>query len=201
MMSYDERLSHLGKRVRTLRVLRRLKQGELARRAGVGISTVQRFESTGQATLGNALRIATALGVEEAFDALFVAPRYRTLDEVIERPDLLARRRVRGPREAKPHRKVSRPAPKKKLTRSRVQLQLLEKGSSFVARSEAKRLLEGLDRFKEVVLDFRGVDGVGQGFADEVFRVWARAHPGTKLLPLRMVGAVQSLVNRARAAS
>ena len=39
----------------------------------------------------------------------------------------------------------------------------------------------GLERFREVVLDFAGVDAIGQGFADEVFRVWARAHAGTRL--------------------
>lgn len=34
-----------------------------------------------------------------------------------------------------------------------------------------------LDKFSEVVLDFRDVQSVGQGFADEVFRVFARRYP------------------------
>jgi len=66
-----------------------------------------------------------------------------------------------------------------------------------VSRSEAKRLLHGLDRFREVVLDFRGVEGVGQGFADEVFRVWAHAHPQTTLIPVHMNRAVEFMVRRA----
>ncbi|NCO57422.1 MAG: STAS-like domain-containing protein [Deltaproteobacteria bacterium] len=44
----------------------------------------------------------------------------------------------------------------------------------------------GLPRFREVVLDFAGVAAVDQGFCDGLFRVWARAHPETRLLPVRM---------------
>jgi hypothetical protein len=68
----------------------------------------------------------------------------------------------------------------------------------FVSRSEAKRLLRGLDRFREVVLDFRSVDLVGQGFADEVFRVWATRHPEVALAPVGMIPAVAFFVERAR---
>lgn len=49
----------------------------------------------------------------------------------------------------------------------------------YISRSEAKRLLVGLDKFKEIVLDFKGVKTLGQGFADEVFRVYGREHPDT----------------------
>lgn len=47
-----------------------------------------------------------------------------------------------------------------------------------VSRSEAKRLLYGLDKFTEIVLDFRRVKTIGQGFADEIYRVFQREHPG-----------------------
>lgn len=82
-------------------------------------------------------------------------------------------------------------------TRSRTFIKLFEVGTHFVSRSEAKRLLHGLEKFDEVVVDFRGVESVGQGFADEVFRVWARAHPGTRLLPENMNDAVRFMVRRA----
>jgi len=59
--------------------------------------------------------------------------------------------------------------------RTRVHVNLLR--HSYVSRSEAKRLLANLEKFREVVLDFRGVESVGQGFADEVFRVFASRHP------------------------
>jgi hypothetical protein len=51
-----------------------------------------------------------------------------------------------------------------------------------------------------VVIDFNGVEGVGQGFADEVFRVWARAHPQIELAPVGMSPAVAFMVERARRA-
>ena len=68
----------------------------------------------------------------------------------------------------------------------------------FVPRSEARRLLRNLDRFREVILDFQGVEGVGQGFADEVFRVWVAAHPEVKLTPANMAPPVSFMVGRAR---
>ncbi|MBL8714467.1 MAG: hypothetical protein JNL79_00615, partial [Myxococcales bacterium] len=40
---------------------------------------------------------------------------------------------------------------------------------------------------------------IGQGFADEVFRVWARAHAGTRLLPVDMNEGVGFMVRRALA--
>ncbi len=53
---------------------------------------------------------------------------------------------------------------------------ILQQGQ-YISRSEAKRLLAGLDRFKVVVLDFKGVRSLGQGFADEIFRVFKKNHP------------------------
>ncbi|HET9449417.1 MAG TPA: DUF4325 domain-containing protein, partial [Aggregicoccus sp.] len=82
-------------------------------------------------------------------------------------------------------------------SRSRAFIKLFEVGVDFVSRSEAKRLLHGMEKFEEVVLDFRGVRSVGQGFADEVFRVWARAHPGTRLVVEHMNDAVRFMVQRA----
>lgn len=84
-------------------------------------------------------------------------------------------------------------------TRTRTVVRLFQVGGDFVSRSEARRLLSGLEVFREVVLDFTGVAGVGQGFADEVFRVWARAHPEVRLTPEAMNPAVPFMVRRALA--
>ncbi|MBT2516663.1 helix-turn-helix domain-containing protein [Streptomyces sp. ISL-90] len=81
-------------------------------------------------------------------------------------------------------------------TRTRPVVKLFELGTEFISRSEAKRLTAGLERFTEVELDFQGVDVVGQGFIDEVFRVWAGENPGTELLPTRMNDAVEFMVRR-----
>jgi excisionase family DNA binding protein len=80
--------------------------------------------------------------------------------------------------------------------RTRPTIRLFELGTEFVSRSEAKRLLVGLEDFRQVELDFRGVDAVGQGFVDEVFRVWAHANPDTELVPTGMNDAVRFMIER-----
>src|SRR5207244_12089110 len=44
----------------------------------------------------------------------------------------------------------------------------LVKRHGYLSRSEAKRLLAGLEKFKKVLVDFEGVETIGQAFADEV---------------------------------
>jgi hypothetical protein len=76
--------------------------------------------------------------------------------------------------------------------RSTVRVSLFEKGV-FVSRSEAKRMGAQLEMFDEVEIDFAGVEQVGQGFIDELFRVWQNAHPGTRLVPINTNQAVVAL--------
>jgi transcriptional regulator with XRE-family HTH domain len=92
---FAETLSEMGARARQLRLLQDLTQGELARRAGVGIATVQRFEKTGHASTENALRMASALRAEDGFRRLFEPPRYTSLDEALARPEPSTRKRAR----------------------------------------------------------------------------------------------------------
>ena len=84
-------------------------------------------------------------------------------------------------------------------TRTRTVVRLFTLGVEFVSRSEARRLVRGLEQFREVVLDFDRVISVGQGFADEVFRVFANSHPEVRLLPRNMAPAVEFMVKRALA--
>jgi len=63
--------------------------------------------------------------------------------------------------------------------KTRILVKLLRR--DYVSRSEAKRLTANLDKFREIVLDFRGVKSLGQGFADEVFRVFRNRHPGISI--------------------
>lgn len=55
-------------------------------------------------------------------------------------------------------------------------------GSDLVARSQAKRICARIDQFAEVQLNFKGIEYVGQGFADELFRVFVNSHPETKFI-------------------
>jgi len=64
----------------------------------------------------------------------------------------------------------------------------------YFSRSEARRMLAGLDRFKEIVLDFTGVTGIGQGFADEVFRVFKKQNPAIEITTENLSPAVEQMI-------
>jgi hypothetical protein len=72
-------------------------------------------------------------------------------------------------------------------------------GEKLVSRSQAKRLIFRFEKFRTVILDFAGVEEIGQAFSDEVFRVFQKAHPDTKLAPENMTPAVKNMVARAKA--
>jgi hypothetical protein len=67
----------------------------------------------------------------------------------------------------------------------------------LISRSQAKRLLARLDKFKVVILDFKGVSAIGQAFADEIFRVFALKQSSTRIIPINMNEPVQEMVLRA----
>lgn len=81
-------------------------------------------------------------------------------------------------------------------SKTRPRVQLLETGLAFVSRSEARMLMARLDQFEDVELDFGGVASVGQGFVDEVFRVWPAAHPSISITPVNMNPAVEFMIRR-----
>jgi hypothetical protein len=87
----------------------------------------------------------------------------------------------------------------KELSRTRLSLlELMEyEGDSPMSRSQAKRLINRFDRFLEVVLDFEGVLFIGQAFADEIFRVFAKAHPSVYLNPVNCNDSVKKMILRA----
>ena len=65
---------------------------------------------------------------------------------------------------------------------------------SPVSRSQAKRMCNGLEKFKEVTLDFSGVEFIGQGFAHQVFVLYRNAHPEVKLRPVNMCQNVEMML-------
>jgi len=77
--------------------------------------------------------------------------------------------------------------------KSTVRVSLFGEGD-FVSRSEAKRIGAHLEDFNLVELDFSGIEQVGQGFIDELFRVWQLAHPETRLVPINANPAIMSMI-------
>lgn len=87
-----------------------------------------------------------------------------------------------------------------RFSRTHVLLALAKyEGENLVSRSQARRLLARVERFSEVMLDFAGINDVGQAFADEIFRVWTREHPNTRIVPIGTTDAVQDMIRHALA--
>ena len=82
-----------------------------------------------------------------------------------------------------------------------VPVRLLEYGDPtplVISRSQAKRLMMRFERFQNIVLDFSGIEEIGQGFADELFRVFPSQHPGTLLTPINCNDSVAKMISRVR---
>jgi DNA-binding transcriptional ArsR family regulator len=69
-------------------------------------------------------------------------------------------------------------------------------GESLISRSQAKRIMNRVERFKHVILDFKDVQSVGRAFVDEVFRVFSRKHPEVEITAVNMTPNVASEVHR-----
>lgn len=72
---------------------------------------------------------------------------------------------------------------------------------NLISRSQAKRLLTRFERFKVVMLDFSGVDSIGQAFADEVFRVFKNQYPEVEIKYINASQDVKRMISRAQHAS
>ncbi len=70
-------------------------------------------------------------------------------------------------------------------------------GQKLLSRSQAKRIAHRFERFKQVELDFAGIDNIGQAFADELFRVFVKSHPSIRLVPVNTAPAVDRMIRRA----
>ncbi|PZP32834.1 MAG: hypothetical protein DI603_09120 [Roseateles depolymerans] len=82
---------------------------------------------------------------------------------------------------------------------TRVQLRLLAgEGQPLDSRAQARRVGLRLTTFRRAEIDFDGVTDVGHGFTDELFRVFAKAHPQIELVPTNMTPRIAALVKSAR---
>ncbi len=83
--------------------------------------------------------------------------------------------------------------------KTEILLKLYILGTVYVSRSQARRVLAGLEKFKTIILDFNGVPTIGQAFADEIFRVFKNAHPDIEVKTINMNEAVNFMVQRSQA--
>ncbi len=67
---------------------------------------------------------------------------------------------------------------------------------NLLSRSQAKRLMQRFDQFEIIILDFDQVPEIGQAFADELFRVFAKSHPAIKLFHTNASAGVLDMIQR-----
>jgi uncharacterized protein DUF4325 len=66
----------------------------------------------------------------------------------------------------------------------------------LISRSQAKRVVARLEAFKTILFDFTGVPTIGQAFADEIFRVFAKEHPNIQIYPIHANSEVKRMITR-----
>ena len=84
-------------------------------------------------------------------------------------------------------------------TKTVVPVKLAQYGNDkLVSRSQAKRVLARVELFRTVLFDFANVPTVGQAFADEIFRVFAKQHPEMNIYPVNANSEVNRMIARVR---
>jgi len=81
--------------------------------------------------------------------------------------------------------------------KTEVRIKLYTMAGVHISRSQARRVLAVLDKFKLIVFDFDKVSVVGQAFADEIFRVFHHKYPHIRLESENMNESVKFMVERA----
>ena len=82
----------LAIRLRARRLARNLTQEGLARRSGVALGTLKKFERSGAISLVSFIRLVVALGEEAGLERLLADEQFETLEQVLSEP----RTRKRG---------------------------------------------------------------------------------------------------------
>ncbi len=92
--SPQELLTTIGERAKECRLATGRRQVDIAKSAGVPVSTLKRFEAGSNVGLDVVVRLALVLGAERDLANLFASPEPGSMDELLKRN----RRRIRGKR-------------------------------------------------------------------------------------------------------
>ncbi|HBU06595.1 MAG TPA: histidine kinase [Candidatus Magasanikbacteria bacterium] len=81
-------------------------------------------------------------------------------------------------------------------SKTQVKIKLFRVGKNILSRSEARRVMIGLESFQDIILDFEGVESIGQAFADEIFRIWKNNHPNINITYINANENVEFMIKR-----
>jgi anti-sigma regulatory factor (Ser/Thr protein kinase) len=82
--------------------------------------------------------------------------------------------------------------------KTEIRVRLYTTSGVHISRSQARRILLGLEKFKIILFDFDKVAVVGQAFADEIYRVFQNTHPEIMIQEENMSASVRFMVERAK---
>lgn len=80
--------------------------------------------------------------------------------------------------------------------KTEIKVRLYTMGTIYISRSQARRVLSGLEKFRSIILDFDKVPTIGQAFADEIFRVFQSKYPHISIKPINTNEAVSFMIGR-----
>ena len=95
MLSSEDVTLAIATRLRSRRLAHQLTQQGLARRSGVALSTLIKFERSGQISFKSFVRLAIALQDESALENLMREEEFATLDEVLQSKKKRQRGRIK----------------------------------------------------------------------------------------------------------
>ena len=84
MAPSEDIAAELAVRLRNRRLAHNLTLEGLARRSGVALGTLKKFERTGQISLVSFIRLAITLKDEAALEKLLLEQKFETLDEILQ---------------------------------------------------------------------------------------------------------------------
>lgn len=82
--------------------------------------------------------------------------------------------------------------------KTEILVKLYTVGGVYVSRSQARRILSGLEKFRVILFDYDKVPMVGQAYADEIYRVFQHKYPQIKIEEINMNDTVKFMVTRAK---
>lgn len=84
--------------------------------------------------------------------------------------------------------------------KTRIPIKEVCTGGQPMARSQARKILWRLEQFERAEFDFSEIDFMGQGFADEVFRVFKAHHPEVEIIPINACPRVLGMIKHVQRA-
>lgn len=82
--------------------------------------------------------------------------------------------------------------------KTEIRVKLYATAGVHISRSQARRILSGLEKFQIILLDYDQVPIVGQAFVDEIYRVFKNVHPAIQIKEENMSEGVRFMVERAK---